>query len=156
MRCSGFIRRLEEYLASHPDSLRVNGELGAHAAGCRRCAQALETALLSRALLASLREPLVEETEPAFFTRLHAHIDAESAQRARGFLQRPLAWRDLVAATLLLVVSLGSFVYDVQHTETPNVDEAMVLDVPHVHARHPSLDHLHATPTDVLLSLLNP
>lgn len=156
MRCSRFIRSLEEYLASHPETLQVNGELGAHAAGCRRCQSHLDDALRSRLLLASLRTTREESVDPYFLTRLHARIEAESARRSGGFLQRRLAWRDVLAATLLLAFSLGSFVYDVHHTEAPNVDEAMVLDVPHVHSRNPLLDHRHTTPTDVLVSLLNP
>lgn len=156
MSCSRFVRGLEEYLDSHPETLQVNGELGAHASRCRRCRSVMDDALRSRLLLVSLRAPQEESTDPYFLTRLHARIEAESAQRPLGFLQRRLAWRDVLAATLLFAVSLGSFVYDVHHTETPNVDEAMVLDVPHVHPQHPLLDHRHTTPTDVLLSLLNP
>lgn len=156
MRCSSFVRSLEEYLANHPDTMQVNGELGAHAARCRRCRAHLNSAVRSRLLLASLRTPQQEAVDPFFLTRLHARIEAQSAERSRGFLQRRLAWRDVLAATLLFAFSLGSFVYDVHHTEAPNVDEAMVLDVPHVHTQQPLLDHRHTTPTDVLLSLLNP
>lgn len=156
MRCSGFIRALEDFLASHPDAVSVNGQVAAHAAGCQRCQQRLQWALQSRMVLSTLRTPPAEGVDPYFLTRLQARIESERRRRLGSLLQRPLAWRDLAVATMLLVVSLTSFVYDVHRTETPNVDEAMVLDVPHVNFRHPSLDHRHVTASDVLLSLLNP
>lgn len=156
MRCSGFVRALEDYLASHPDAVQVNGQLGAHAVGCPRCQQRLELALRSRVVLSALRTPPAEGVDPYFLTRLQARIEGERRRRSGTPFRRPLAWRDLAVATMLLVVSLTSFVYDVHRTEAPNVDEAMVLDVPHVNFRHPSLDHRHVTTSDVLMSLLNP
>lgn len=156
MRCSRFKRGLEDYLANHPDSLQVNGALGVHAARCLRCRVLLDDAMRSRLLLSALRIPREETVDPYFLTRLHARIATESTGRSYRFLERHLAWPDVLAATLLFAVSLGSFVYGVHHTEAPNVDEAMVLDVPHIHPQHPLLDHRHTTPTDVLYSLLNP
>lgn len=161
MNCGEFARNLEQYLsdatglAPTVDSAAQPPE---HAARCARCGQRWRRAVASQMLLASLREP-APDSDPYFFSRIQARIAAaqqESRLRwsARFAAQLGAARRDLILAAAILAITFGSFCFDLQRTESPSIAEAVALDVPHVHWRHPNQDHGPGA-TDVLLSLLN-
>ncbi len=158
MSCGQFTRNLEYYLN---DYLARGGPAPAHAAACRHCARRWRTALASQALLASLRpsEPSPAPEDAYFFARLQtriAHLQREQSLRwnQRFAAQLGAARRDLALAGAVLAITLGSFCFGLHRTESPDISEAIALDVPHVHVHHPSQDHGPAA-RDVLLSLLN-
>lgn len=160
MSCGEFARNIEQYLSEYVDQAGENGGSGMlpeHLQTCRRCAERWRQALASHRLLATLREPAAEP-DPYFLTRVQARIAQINRPaprwQARFAAQIGAARRDLVLAAAVLAITLGSFYLDLQRTETPSIAEAVALDVPHVHWRHPSQDHGPGA-TDVLLSLLN-
>lgn len=161
MNCGEFARHLEQYLSDAPALATEAGcaaPLPEHPARCARCAARWRRAVASQVLLASLRQPL-PGPDPLFYARLRARI-AAGQQRARlpwsarFAAQLGAARRDLILAAAILAITFGSFCFDLQRTESPSIAEAVALDVPHVHWRHPSQDHGPGA-TDVLLSLLN-
>lgn len=160
MSCGEFVRNIEQYLSEYVGQVgedACSGILPDHLQTCRRCAGRWRQALASHRLLASLREPAAEP-DPYFVTRVQARIAQTSRPaprwQTRFAAQIGAARRDLVLAAAVLAITLGSFCFDLQRTETPSIAEAVALDVPHVHWRHPSQDHGPGA-TDVLLSLLN-
>jgi len=150
--CREFVLALEEHLALHPGALPADipAPLGLHAAGCSACAQRWHTAGQSRSLMAALRGPAVVD-DPFFWTRLQARMDGPSRQRSFR-----VGGRELVLASALFAVTLGSFVYNFRRTERPNADEAIALDVPHLNPMHPADDHVRPQMADVMLNLMNP
>lgn len=162
MSCGDFNRNLEHYLSDYAGAA-ARGEAGAwqapeHTLRCARCQERWRQAVAVHGLLASLREA-PGETDPYFFTRVEARIAAagqasQRSWRARWAAQLGAARRDLIVAGAILALTFGSFCFDLQRTESPSIAEAVALDVPHVHWRHPSQDHGPGA-TDVLLSLLN-
>lgn len=161
-QCRQFIVALEDYLARHPNSVAEAppARLAEHADHCAKCQERWRVATRSRSLLASLRhpaEPGSEAFDAHFLTRLNARVREQERQiAARGFFGLRVAGRDLTLAALLFACTLGSFVYNLQRTERPNADEAMVLDVPHLNPMHPADDHVHPQLADAMLSLMNP
>ena len=161
MKCKQFVVALEDYLGRHSGVLAAElpHALQPHASACRRCQQRWSTAARSRLLLGGLRHP--PEAEPAldpyFFTRLQARIHAQQhAPSLFGLRGWQIAGRDLVLAAVLFAGTLGSFLYNFHRIETPNADEAMVLDVPHLNPQHPSDDHVRPKLADAMLNLMNP
>ena len=127
-------------------------DLQAHLESCARCAAEVTAAQQSQWLLGALRREGEPPADPYFFTRLQARLRTE-ARPSITFWHLGVGRRDLLVATLIFLVSLGSFVYDVHRIEQPNADEAIALDVPHVNVQHPADDH-RADSQDVMLSLL--
>lgn len=158
--CRSFVLQLEEYLARHPDALTagsgaVPAQLAPHAQRCRSCRQRWRAAAASRTLLSPLRPPGEPATDPLFYGRLRARIATLEATRWHpGWAEVRL--RHLVLASVLFIAALGSFVYNLHRTETPNADEAMVLDVPHINPQHPADSHAQPRLADVMLNLMNP
>lgn len=154
MSCKEFLRALEDHWDRHSAAERpvLTGELASHAEGCSRCAERVRTGLQSRQLLFSLREE--RPVDPFFVVRVRQRIASE-AGAGSAWRRWRVQWRDLLVAGAIFVITLTSFVYDVHRTETPDISEAEVLDVPHVNWQHPADDHT-AGATDVFLSLLNP
>ncbi|MGH9482337.1 MAG: hypothetical protein ACRD1L_09620 [Terriglobales bacterium] len=161
--CKQYVVALEDYLARHPGALSASPPppLASHAATCHACQRSWLTAARSRSLLASVRaggepEPGADGTA-YFLTRLHARIREQEGRKAHAGLRGlRIAGRDLALAGVLFAFTLGSFVYNFQRTERPNADEAMVLDVPHLNALHPSDDHVRPQLADAMLNLMNP
>ncbi|MGH9476985.1 MAG: hypothetical protein ACRD1C_11730 [Terriglobales bacterium] len=149
---------LEEYLTRHPDAGggleagQAPGGLEGHFRACRECRQRWRVTMASRMLLTSLRSPGGLLADPYFYGRVRARIEALAP--AQRWVE--IRWRHLVLASLLFATALGSFVYNIQRTETPNADEAMVLDVPHLNPQHPEDSHLQPRLADVMLNLMNP
>ena len=160
MNCKQFLPHLETHWDRHAGepAPRLPRELASHAEACPRCAARLRTGQLSRQLLFSLRPPAPDATESErqtdlFVARLRRRLEQREA--APAWLHLRVRWRDLAVAGAVFAITLTSFVYNVRRTETPDISEAEVLDVPHVNWQHPSDDH-RAGATDVFLSLLNP
>jgi hypothetical protein len=157
MTCRQFRLASEEFLDRHgnPSPGPPPAELQHHITACVTCAGQWERALKSRVLLASLRAP-EPPVDPYFMQRLQAHLQAATA--AREAIRRPwqlaVGMRQFVAVASIFVVTIAMFVFDMARIERPNVDEAIVLDVPHADALHPADDHLRVDRADVILSLL--
>lgn len=154
MTCRHFQITLENYLESHaePPLPPITGESGRHMKECPSCAVAFDRALRSRRLLHTLRQDASPYADAYFLTRLRARIEAASEPRpAWPAVLRP--GRELLVASCLFLLTLGTFVYNVHRVEAPSIGEAIALDAPHVHARHPNLDH-HLRKVDLLLSVL--
>ncbi|HUX67105.1 MAG TPA: hypothetical protein VMV31_06425 [Terriglobales bacterium] len=162
MKCKQFVVALEDYLGRHPGALAADlpHALQPHASACPRCQRRWSTAARSRLLLGGLRpspEAVEAGLDPFFLTRLQARIYAqEHAPALFGLRGWQIAGRDLVLAAVLFAGTLGSFLYNFHRIETPNADEAMVLDVPHLNPQHPSDDHVRPKLADVMLNLMNP
>lgn len=160
MNCKQFLRHVETHWDRHAGepAPHLPRELASHAEACPRCAARLRTGQLSRHLLFSLRPPAAAdpaETErqtDLFVARLRRRLEQREAA-AWPYLR--VRWRELAVAGAMFAITLTSFIYNVRRTETPDISEAEVLDVPHVNWQHPSDDH-RAGATDVFLSLLNP
>ena len=158
MNCSQFVLELEEDLAAHPGLPEaIASRLAAHANGCEGCRQHWQTAVETRSLLSGLRRLDAGVPDPGFAANVGNRILARKARSAwerwRGLT---IARRDLVVATVLFVITLGSFVYNFTHIERPNMDEAFALDVPHLNPQHPSDDHLRPRNADAMLNLMTP
>jgi len=159
MKCRQFIVGVEEYLARHPGtpSRQVPLQLADHAEGCVGCRERWRVAVQSRVLLAGLRPESEPTPVPFFATRVQARIrEQQTRQSASNWAGMNVAWKDLIIAGVLFASTLGSFVYNFRRVERPNVDEAIVLDVPHLNPQHPADDHVTPKPADVMLSLMNP
>ncbi len=157
-KCRAFIMGMEEYLAQHagPEP-QLPSRLAAHAERCPACRGGWQDALRSRQLLAGLRLEGEPPAQPFFLARVRVRIQEEAERRARSrLLGRPVRWRDVAIAGALFAATLCTFVYDVHRTERPNVDEAMVLDVPHLNPNHPAASHVKPKLADVMLNLMNP
>lgn len=160
MKCKHFIVALEDYLGRHPGELlaELPSPLRSHASACARCEHRSRVAFRSRRLLAELRPGDEPCPDPYFFTRLQARIAAQQQHPPVRFGLRgwQVAGRDLTLAAILFAGTLGSFLYNFHRIESPNADEAMVLDVPHTNPMHPSDDHQRPQLADAMLSLMNP
>jgi predicted anti-sigma-YlaC factor YlaD len=154
MTCRSFILALEDYFDTHPEGARLSRELSQHVAACPACAARYREAAQSRVLMASLRaaRPAPQE-DPYFLTRVKALI--ASQEQVRGWLPFRVVWRDVLGALAIFLVTLGTFVYDVHRVESPSVDEAIAVNVPHASADHPAQDHL-PDGQNVMLTLLQP
>lgn len=160
MKCAAFKVQLEEWL-ERGGAAALPGALRAHADGCARCRQGVEAALRSRVLLRALGRGVATEPSPYFAECVRARIQAAKRVQAWGqawgwMSGLRVAGRDLVLATALFGLMLGSFIYNFQRTERPNSDEAMALDVPHTNPMHPADDHVRPRAADAMLSLMNP
>ena len=156
MRCRQCEREMETYLAVHAELPvpRPAGLLRQHLDACPACARAFERALIGRGLLQSLRQDFAPSAVDGYFlTRLRARIAAAQAAPP-SWLETLSPQRGLVLACAMFLMTLGTFAYNVHHNETPYIGEAIALDAPHVHVRHPSLDH-NVQKVDVLLSVLS-
>jgi hypothetical protein len=157
MKCRSFIPALEEYFDTHPDATstqQLSRELASHVGVCAECKASYRQALQSRVLLASLRASRRPDSEdPYFLTRVKARI---AAQQARRFWPFVVAWRDVITAVAIFLITLGTFVYDIHRVETPHADEAIAVDAPHVNTAHPADDHEIASAQDVMVTLLTP
>ena len=154
LSCRPFLLQLEEFLDQHPGPLPSlpPGEWGHHSRHCSACLERWRTAARSRILLAGLQAPPAAP-DPYFFQRLQTRLAPQPRPWLGGLR---ISWRSLTLAGTLFAVTATSFAYDLHRTETPNADEAMVLDVPHVNAMHPSDDHVRPTLSDAMLNLMNP
>jgi len=151
-KCHQFAMEVEAYLDRHPGPapVAVPSQLAAHAGECTTCAEAWTQAAASRTLLSHLAEAPVSEDTTYLATRVRALI----ADRERRYL--PVAWKEMAVAAVLFAFTLGSFVYNIRRTESPNIDEAIALDVPHLNPQHPSDDHQRPGRADVMLTLMQP
>jgi len=153
--CHEFVLALEDHLGLHPGELpeAVPATLELHASNCPACAGRWREAARSRSLLAALRSQTSAAAmeDGYFWTRLQAALEAAPRRRLI-----PVGGRDLVLASTLFAVTLGSFLYNFRRIERPNADEAIVLDVPHLNPMHPSDDHVRPQLADVMLNLMNP
>ena len=156
MTCRNFRTALEEYFDTRPAvgpsaSGGLSRDLSDHVRTCKHCAGEYRDAVRSRILLSSLKDEAQPQADPYFFTRLQARI----REQARSFSvwRLPLGVRDVVAVVAVFLIMLGTFIFNFQRLESPNIDEAIAVDVPHVNALHPSDDHQPHS-EDVMLSLL--
>ncbi|MGH9412447.1 MAG: hypothetical protein ACRD0Y_01785 [Terriglobales bacterium] len=153
VECRSFVRAAEEFLASHPGAVTYTpARLASHLERCRRCLQRWQSALASRELLTSLRSEGELAADPYFYSRLRTRIGA--MRRRSGMAE--IRWLHLALAMALFFVALGSFAYNLHRTETPNADEAMALDVPHINPQHPADSHAQPRLADAMLNLMNP
>jgi hypothetical protein len=153
-KCRSYVLALEEFLDQHPGELppAPAAEWARHGETCRACRRHWQVAAASRHLLSGLpAQPL--RPDPYFLTRLQARLAPQPRPWLGGLR---VGWRGLAVAATLFAVTATSFAYDLHRTESPNADEAMVLDVPHVNALHPSDDHLRPSLSDAMLNLMNP
>ncbi|MGH9468045.1 MAG: hypothetical protein ACRD1Y_11895 [Terriglobales bacterium] len=152
--CRKFILAAEEFLDGHsgPAPLPIPASMNSHLASCTACRERWATVLRSRSLTLSLQTGEEPALDPYFYDRLRARIAAARHGRARFEIR----WRHVVLACALFLACLSSFAYDMHRTETPNADEAIALDVPHINPQHPSDSHLHPRLADAMLNLMNP
>ncbi|MGN6592636.1 MAG: hypothetical protein ACTHJX_07050 [Terriglobales bacterium] len=153
-KCRSYVLAVEEFLDKHPGALPPAPAAGwaHHGEICPACRQHWQVAATSRQLLSGL-QPQPLRSDPYFVQRLQARLAPPSAPWLGGLR---VGWRGLAVAATLFAVTATSFAYDLHRTESPNSDEAMVLDVPHVNALHPSDDHLRPSLSDAMLNLMNP
>ncbi|MGH9488421.1 MAG: hypothetical protein ACRD04_12645 [Terriglobales bacterium] len=145
---------MEDYLDGHPGPAAASPPeaLGPHVEQCRRCGQRWTVAARSRKLLAPLQRSGEPPADPNFYARLRARIEGLEPRWRRAEIR----WRHVVLAGVLFAMALGAFVYDMHQVETPNADEAMVLDVPHINPNHPVDSHVRPQLADAMENLMNP
>jgi hypothetical protein len=154
MRC----RECRLYFETLPHSVTLGAPTTLPAAQCRKCQTAYSHWRQSRQLLQSLSEaatppPEAPDAAAQFWRRLQPRLLTPPAPAWRSWLQIPVATRELLMAGIAMLLLGGVFTYNIRRLQNPGVAEAMGLDVPHVHASHPYLDHQHR-PEDVLLSIM--
>ncbi len=134
---------------------RLPAALQAHADSCAACRSAYRDWLISRSWLQSLesRPERDENAAEHFWLQLQARLRQPPEPEWKSWLRVPVFTRELVMASAALLLLTGVFTYNVKRLETPSMGEAIALDAPHVHARHPYLDH-QRKPEDVLLSVM--
>ncbi len=154
MTCRTFRRALESGNESAGASL-LTAAMQAHCHACAACRSAYRDWQTSRSWLQMLAPSAVrdENAEALFWQRLQSRLGRPPEPDWKAWLQVPVYTRDLVMAAAALMLLAGVFTYNARNWQNPSMGEAIALDAPHVHARHPYLDH-QRKPEDVLLSVM--
>lgn len=155
MTCRKFRRAVESQNEPGGDA-RLSAAMQAHVHACAACQSAYHDWLISRSWLQTLASPRPAGEENAaehFWQRLQPRLGQPPEPEWKSWLQVPVYTRDLVMAATALLLLSGVFTFNAKRLQSPSMGEAIALDAPHVHARHPYLDH-QRKPEDVLLSVM--
>jgi anti-sigma factor RsiW len=140
--CLGWEARLEDYVEGRLAPAEA-GQVEAHARSCTRCAEALDRAKVSVALLAPVRARPLPQAGPFFVSRVMAGIRGE---RSEEELWKPLevagwelCWLATAAALILAFVMLRIQITGPQLPATTTAQQSQIQELINVPIAQPAV-----------------